>query len=130
MERNTVNIDLEEYGELLIKAYKYDELVQKRSNTKGYTPDDVKFNKRFVVGEGYENVRIMSGFSVPMGNGCCFEFKDDCVYLVNPNGDKYRVLTENDKPVVNVIVKNEADLPAIKSYINNENAKNTPFDLQ
>ncbi|WP_280752834.1 MULTISPECIES: hypothetical protein [Staphylococcus] len=41
MERNTVNIDLVDYNELLIKARKYDEIKQN-----GYTPDYVFFLKK------------------------------------------------------------------------------------
>ncbi|MEB7348364.1 hypothetical protein [Staphylococcus haemolyticus] len=74
MERNTVNIDLMDYNELLIKARKYDEIKQK-----GYTPDYV-FPK--------------------------------------------------ERPVVNIRVKNEGDIPAIKTYIEEENAKNVDFGLK
>lgn len=74
MERNTVNIDLVDYNELLIKARKYDKIKQK-----GYTPDYV----------------------IP-----------------------------KERPVVNIRVKNEADIPAIKTYIEEENAKNVDFDLK
>ncbi|WP_194750334.1 hypothetical protein [Staphylococcus chromogenes] len=74
MERNTVNIDLVDYNELLIKARKYDEIKQK-----GYTPDYVIPKERLVV---------------------------------------------------NIRVKNEADIPAIKTYIEEENAKNVDFDLK
>lgn len=74
MERNTVNIDLEDYNALLIKAEKYDEIKQK-----GHTSDYV----------------------VP-----------------------------KERPVVNIKVKNEADIPAIKTYIEEENAKNVDFGLK
>ncbi|NHM92961.1 MULTISPECIES: hypothetical protein [Staphylococcus] len=74
MERNTVNIDLADYNELLIKARKYDEIKQK-----GYTP----------------------AYVIP-----------------------------KERPVVNIRVKNEADIPAIKTYIEEENAKNVDFDLK
>ncbi|AAX91395.1 dCMP hydroxymethylase [Staphylococcus phage EW] len=73
MERNTVNIDLEDYNALLIKAEKYDEIKRK-----GYTPDHV----------------------IP-----------------------------KERPVVNIKIKNEADIPAIKSFIEEENAKNVDFKL-
>lgn len=36
---------------------------------------------------------------------------------------------QGNRPNINVNVKNETDLPAIKSYINNENAKNADFSL-
>ncbi|ELD8170508.1 hypothetical protein QJK01_001033 [Staphylococcus pseudintermedius] len=74
MERNTVNIDLVDYNELLIKARKYDEIKQK-----GYTPDYV----------------------IP-----------------------------KERPVVNIRVKNESDIPTIKTYIEEENAKNVDFGLK
>ncbi|HDE3824798.1 TPA: hypothetical protein PDJ65_000290 [Staphylococcus aureus] len=61
MERNTVNIDLVDYNELLIKAEKYDALPKKKESEFGsdydviasYSPDtcfievegDVDFNK-------------------------------------------------------------------------------------
>ncbi|WP_105995762.1 hypothetical protein [Staphylococcus agnetis] len=74
MERNTVNIDLVDYNELLIKSRKYDEIKQK-----GHKPDYV----------------------IP-----------------------------KERPVVNIKIKNEADIPAIKSYIEEENAKNVDFKLK
>ncbi|MDP4467997.1 hypothetical protein [Staphylococcus hyicus] len=36
---------------------------------------------------------------------------------------------QTDKPVINITVKNEADIPAIKSYIEEENVKNDNFNL-
>lgn len=36
---------------------------------------------------------------------------------------------QDNRPNINITVKNETDLPAIKSYINKENAKNADFSL-
>lgn len=36
---------------------------------------------------------------------------------------------QDNRPIVSVTVRNEADLPAIKSYIDNENVKNADFGL-
>lgn len=38
-------------------------------------------------------------------------------------------IQENNKPVVNVTVRNESDIPAIKSYIEDSNSKDASFDL-
>ncbi|PNY85073.1 phage tail protein [Staphylococcus agnetis] len=38
-------------------------------------------------------------------------------------------MQENNRPIVNIVVKNESDLPAIKSYIEETNAKNASFAL-
>lgn len=38
-------------------------------------------------------------------------------------------MQENNKPVVNVTVRNESDIPAIKSYIEDSNSKDASFDL-
>ncbi|MGV3275970.1 hypothetical protein [Staphylococcus hyicus] len=36
---------------------------------------------------------------------------------------------QTDKSVINITVKNESDIPAIKSYIEEENVKNDNFNL-
>ncbi|HCY1337998.1 TPA: hypothetical protein O0979_000850 [Staphylococcus aureus] len=36
---------------------------------------------------------------------------------------------QGNRPNINVTVKNETDLPAIKSYIDNENVKKADFSL-
>ncbi|WP_049388126.1 hypothetical protein [Staphylococcus epidermidis] len=36
---------------------------------------------------------------------------------------------QDNRPIVSVTVRNEADLPVIKSYIDNENVKNADFGL-
>ncbi|UEX89696.1 hypothetical protein [Staphylococcus ratti] len=36
---------------------------------------------------------------------------------------------QNERPIVNIKVKNEADIPAIKTYIEEENTKNIDFSL-
>lgn len=43
--------------------------------------------------------------------------------------DVQHSMQENNRPIVNVVVKNEADIPAIKSYIEETNAKNASFAL-
>lgn len=44
----------------------------------------------------------------------------------------YREINElkNEKPVINISVKNEADIPSIKAYIEEENVKNANFNLR
>ncbi|UXU56809.1 terminase [Staphylococcus agnetis] len=43
--------------------------------------------------------------------------------------DVQHSMQENNRPIVNIVVKNEADIPAIKSYIEETNAKNASFAL-
>ncbi|MBY7665081.1 phage tail protein [Staphylococcus agnetis] len=43
--------------------------------------------------------------------------------------DVQHSIQENNRPIVNIVVKNESDLPAIKSYIEETNAKNASFAL-
>ncbi|QQV87973.1 tail tape measure [Staphylococcus phage PMBT9] len=43
--------------------------------------------------------------------------------------DVQHSMRENNRPIVNIVVKNEADIPAIKSYIEETNAKNASFAL-
>lgn len=43
--------------------------------------------------------------------------------------DVQHSMQENNRPIVNIVVKNEADIPAIKSYIEETNAKNANFAL-
>ncbi|AAX91341.1 tail length tape measure protein [Staphylococcus phage EW] len=43
--------------------------------------------------------------------------------------DVQHSMQENNRPIVNIVVKNESDLPAIKSYIEETNAKNASFTL-
>ncbi|WP_194755139.1 phage tail protein [Staphylococcus chromogenes] len=43
--------------------------------------------------------------------------------------DVQHSMQENNRPIVNIVVKNESDLPAIKSYIEETNAKNASFAL-
>lgn len=38
-------------------------------------------------------------------------------------------MQENNKPIVNVTVRNESDISAIKSYIEDSNSKDASFDL-
>ena len=38
-------------------------------------------------------------------------------------------MQENNKPIVNVTVRNESDIPAIKSYIEDSNSKDASFGL-
>ncbi|WP_340285331.1 terminase [Staphylococcus coagulans] len=45
------------------------------------------------------------------------------------DGDIRHELQENNRPVVNVMVKNESDLPAIKSYIDEVNGKDAAFSV-
>ncbi len=43
--------------------------------------------------------------------------------------DVQHSMQENNRPIVNIVVRNESDLPAIKSYIEETNAKNASFAL-
>lgn len=45
------------------------------------------------------------------------------------DGDIRHELQENNRPIVNVMVKNESDLPAIKSYIDEVNGKDAAFSV-
>lgn len=43
--------------------------------------------------------------------------------------DVQHSMQENNRPIVNITVRNESDIPAIKSYIEETNAKNASFQL-
>ncbi|PTI20881.1 phage tail protein [Staphylococcus warneri] len=75
--------------------------------------------------------KVMDAFQPELSSDLATDLKGGLNSDVNAHmsRDVRHSMQENNKPVVNVTVRNESDIPAIKSYIEDSNSKDASFDL-
>lgn len=75
--------------------------------------------------------KVMDAFQPDLSSDLATDLKGGLNSDVNAHmsRDVRHSMQENNKPVVNVTVRNESDIPAIKSYIEDSNSKDASFDL-
>ncbi|MFB2002421.1 terminase [Staphylococcus aureus] len=75
--------------------------------------------------------KVMDAFQPELSSNLATDLKGGLNSDVNAHmsRDVRHSMQENNKPVVNVTVRNESDIPAIKSYIEDSNSKDASFDL-
>ncbi|END1833652.1 hypothetical protein ABLM60_004425 [Shigella flexneri] len=75
--------------------------------------------------------KVMDAFQPELSSNLATDLKGGLNSDVNAHmsRDVRHSMQENNKPIVNVTVRNESDIPAIKSYIEDSNSKDASFDL-